>query len=312
MLCADFPFRLSSAMNDEQQLPHLMKTKKHAYQSKAVNTLRSQPRHHGQCRSDRRYGHGGKIKSLSFLEKHAHKATSLLNTRTTLSQGSHILSHLLSNAGVSRVDTISRRTPQAATGAPQTKLTTFISNDTSKWAEQLSALSPTPSIFMSAFATTRANAGGFENQYKIEHDLNVELARAARDAGSKVYVLISSQGASKASSIPYSRMKGEIEEDIKALGFDRTVILRPGLISGTREESRPLEAGARFIAGWIGKVHSSLKDGWAQDADVIGQAAVNAGLKALEGDVPAGSEKVWTIEGRNIITMAKEGSASST
>lgn len=165
---------------------------------------------------------------------------------------------------------------------------------------------------MSAFATTRANAGGFENQYKIEHDLNVELARAARDAGTKVYVLISSQGASKASSIPYSRMKGEIEEDVKALGFDRTVILRPGLISGTREESRPLEAGARFIATWVGKVHSSLKDGWAQDADVIGQAAVNAGLKALEGDVPAGSEKVWTIEGRNIITMAKEGSARST
>lgn len=212
---------------------------------------------------------------------------------------------------MSRVDTISRRTPHAAAGAPQTKLTTFISDDTSKWAEQLQALSPTPDIFISSFGTTRANAGGFEKQYKIEHGLNVEMARAAHEAGTKVYVLISSQGANKSSSIPYSRMKGEIEEDIKALGFEHMVILRPGLIAGTREESRPLEAGIRFIAGWAGKLHSSLKDGWAQEADVIGKAAVNAGLKALEGKVPAGSEKVWTIEGRNIITLAKDESAGS-
>lgn len=106
-------------------------------------------------------------------------------------------------------------------------------------------------------------------------------------------------------------MKGEIEEDIKVIGFERMVILRPGLIAGTREESRPLEAGIRFIAGWAGKLHSSLKDGWAQEADIIGKAAVNAGLKALEGDVPAGNEKVWTIEGRNIITLAKDESSGS-
>lgn len=131
--------------------------------------------------------------------------------------------------------------------------------------------------------------------------MNIELARAARDAGSKVYVLISSTGANKNSAIPYSRMKGDIEEDVKSLGFERTVILRPGLIGGQREESRPLEAAVRYFAAGVGKVHSSLKDGWAQDADVIGEAAVNAGLKALAGDVPAGSEKVWVLYGSDII-----------
>ncbi|CEL05061.1 hypothetical protein BJX68DRAFT_10203 [Aspergillus pseudodeflectus] len=219
--------------------------------------------------------------------------------------GTHILNSLLSSSSVSRVDTISRRTPQAAAAA-QAKLTTFVSDDTSKWASQLSTLSPTPSIFISSFATTRAAAGGFENQYKIEHDLNVELAKAARDAGTKVYVLISSSGASTTSNFAYTKMKGEIEEDIKALGFERTVILRPGLIAGQREESRPLEAAARFVAGAFGKLHSSLKDGWAQEADVIGKAAVNTGLKALNGDVPAGSEKVWVLHGSDIIKYGKE------
>ncbi|KAL3488848.1 hypothetical protein BJX62DRAFT_169844 [Aspergillus germanicus] len=219
--------------------------------------------------------------------------------------GTHILNSLLSSSSVSRVDTISRRTPQAAAAA-QAKLTTFVSDDTSKWASQLSSLSPTPSIFISSFATTRGAAGGFENQYKIEHDLNVELAKAARDAGTKVYVLISSSGASTTSNFAYTKMKGEIEEDIKALGFERTVILRPGLIAGQREESRPMEAAARFVAGAFGKLHSSLKDGWAQEADVIGKAAVNTGLKALNGDVPAGSEKVWVLHGSDIIKYGKE------
>ncbi|KAL2797962.1 hypothetical protein BJX66DRAFT_296843 [Aspergillus keveii] len=219
--------------------------------------------------------------------------------------GTHILNSLLSSSSVSRIDTISRRTPQAAAAA-QAKLTTFVSDDTSKWASQLSSLSPTPSIFISSFATTRGAAGGFENQYKIEHDLNVELAKTARDAGTKVYVLISSSGASTTSNFAYTKMKGEIEEDIKALGFERTVILRPGLIAGQREESRPMEAAARFVAGAFGRLHSSLKDGWAQEADVIGKAAVNTGLKALNGDVPAGSEKVWVLHGSDIIKYGKE------
>ncbi|KAL4865618.1 protein fmp52, mitochondrial [Aspergillus spectabilis] len=220
--------------------------------------------------------------------------------------GTHILSSLLSNPSVTRVDTISRRTPSAASTAPQAKLTTFVSDDTSKWASQLSSLTPTPSIFISSFATTRGAAGSFENQYKIEHDLNIELAKTAREAGTKVYVLISSSGASTSSNFAYPRMKGEIEEHVRELGFERTVILRPGLISGQREESRPLEAAARFIAGAFGKVHSGLKDGWAQDADVIGKAAVSAGLMALDGKVPAGSEKVWVLYGSDIIKYGKE------
>lgn len=207
------------------------------------------------------------------------------------------------------MDTISRRTPPVAGGSPPAKLTNFVSADTANWASQLSSLTPTPGIFISAFGTTKAAAGGFENQYKIEHGLNVELAKAAREAGTKVYVLVSSSGANKDSNIPYTRMKGEIEEDIKALGFERTVILRPGLIAGTRDESRPLEAGVRFIAHWAGKLHSGLKDGWAQEASVIGNAAVVAGLKALEGDVPAGGEKVWTLYGSDIMKYGKEGSS---
>lgn len=129
------------------------------------------------------------------------------------------------------------------------------------------------------------------------------MAKAAKEAGSKVYVLISSANASTSAMFGYPKMKGQIEEDIKALDFDYTVILRPGLIAGYREESRPAEAVIRKIAGGLGMLNSHLlKDGWAQDADVIAKAAVSAGLKALNDQVPS---KVWVLNGRDIIRQAQ-------
>ena len=73
------------------------------------------------------------------------------------------------------------------------------------------------------------------------------------------------------------------------LDFDKTIILQPGLISGKREESRPAEAFMRGVAGALGSVSTKwLKDGWAQDADIIARAAVSAALKAEAGEVKTG------------------------
>lgn len=185
------------------------------------------------------------------------------------------------------------------------KLTTFVETETSRWANQISQLSPPPSLYISALGTTRAQAGGLAEQHKLDFDLNIECAKAAREAGAKVFVLVSSSGANANSYIPYAKMKGECEEAAKELGFERTVIVRPGVIVGTREDSRPAEAVLRFVASSFGKLHSSLKDPWAQDADVIAKACVNAGLKALNGDVPAGSEKVWLLDQAEVVRLGR-------
>jgi uncharacterized protein YbjT (DUF2867 family) len=200
------------------------------------------------------------------------------------------------------VDILARR--NLASAPTSTKLTAFVDADISKWASHYKSLSPPPSIFFSALATTRAAAGGFDNQYKIDHDANFEMAKAAREAGSKVYVLISASNASPDSMFAYPKMKGQIEEDIEALGFDHTVFLRPGMIAGYREKNLSmLEGVLRNIAGGLGMISSHyLKDGWAQDADVIAKAAVNAGLKALNGEAPS---KVWVITRRDIIRQAQ-------
>lgn len=202
------------------------------------------------------------------------------------------------------MNVLARRTPSNPVES-EAKLTAFVETNTEKWPEQLKSIKPPPQIFFSSLGTTRANAGGFDKQYKLEHDLHLELAQAAKDAGYKVFVLISSHGADPKSMFGYTRMKGEIEEGIKALGFDHTIIIRPGIISGTRSESRPAEAIIRKVAAIAGRVNTGLlKDPWSQDADKIGKAAVNAGIKALNGK---GSEdKVQFINGREILLIANE------
>lgn len=212
--------------------------------------------------------------------------------------GSHILSTLLSLPSISSVYAFARREPSSK----DAKLQSIISKESSEWPSKLSSITPPPSIFFSGLGTTRGAAGGVANQRKIDYDLNFALAKAAKDSGVKVYVLISTTGANASSSMAYPKMKGELEESVKELGFEHTVILRPGLIVGSREESRPAEFVVRKIAGFAGMLGNGFKDGWAQDAEVIARAAVASGLQALEGKV---EDKVWMVGQSDIVRLGR-------
>jgi len=211
--------------------------------------------------------------------------------------GSHILSTLLSHPSITSVHSLSRRQP--ASTSP--KLQPLVSTETSQWPTQLSSITPPPSIFFSALGTTRGAAGSFEAQRKIDYDLNLALAQAAKASGVKVYVLISTANAATTSHFAYTKMKGELEDAVKALDFEHTVILRPGLLVGERQESRPAEFLVRKIAGFAGAVSNALKDGWAQDDSVVGRAAVSAGLQALGGGHP----KVWMVAQADIVRLGR-------
>jgi len=211
--------------------------------------------------------------------------------------GSHLLSALLSLPSITSVHSLARR--ESASTDP--KLHSLVTADSSEWASKLSSIAPPPSIFFSALGTTRGAAGGVEGQRKIDLELNLSLAEAAKKSGVKVYVLISTGGANANSFLAYPKMKGELEEGVKALGFDTTVILRPGLLIGDRTESRPAEFVAQKIAGFTGLLGQGVKDVWAQDADLVGKAAVLAGLKALEGGQP----KVWQVGQAEIVKLGR-------
>jgi uncharacterized protein YbjT (DUF2867 family) len=124
----------------------------------------------------------------------------------------------------------------------------------------ISDLTPKPSVVFNAVGTTRAAAGGIQNQWKIDHDLCVENAKAAKEAGVQTYIFIS--GAGTRSMVgkwaPYSKMKIGVEDTIKELDFEHAIILRPGVILGERAE--PKAPFLEKLIGGLHKISPSLQD----------------------------------------------------
>ncbi len=77
------------------------------------------------------------------------------------------------------------------------------------------------------------------------------LAARTKHAGARAFALNSSLGASHKGNF-YQRTKAEAEEGIRAIGFDRFAIVRPGLLDTERATPRPLENAALVISRVLG------------------------------------------------------------
>lgn len=138
-------------------------------------------------------------------------------------------------------------------------------------------------VLLSALGTTIKAAGSREAQYRVDHTYPLRVAQAARDNGTGTYVLVSSTGASPRSRVFYSRMKGELERDVEALGFPRTRVLRPGLLDGARAEHR---AGEQWMLRVLRPVAGLLPAAARPiHAEVVARAAIAAAFDPAPGVV---------------------------
>lgn len=94
--------------------------------------------------------------------------------------------------------------------------------------------------------TTIKKAGSQENFSKVDLTYVVRTAAYYQQLGACHFVVVSAVGANKASSIFYNRVKGEMEEQITALQFPHTVIVRPAMLGGKRSEFR--------FGEWLGSI----------------------------------------------------------
>lgn len=85
-------------------------------------------------------------------------------------------------------------------------------------------------VWFSCLGTTLKVAGSKDKQWHIDYEIPLEFARIARRNGVAQMVLLSSYGASPGSNVFYSKMKGGLEEKMKALAFEKLIIFKPGLL----------------------------------------------------------------------------------
>lgn len=86
--------------------------------------------------------------------------------------------------------------------------------------------------------TTIKNAGTNEAFRKVDFDYPLAIAKIAKTNGVKQFSVVSSMGANSNSKIFYSKVKGEIEEALKKIGFESLIIVRPSMLLGDRAEFR--------------------------------------------------------------------------
>jgi len=161
--------------------------------------------------------------------------------------GSHLLSLLLHDPQYGAVVSLGRKRLEVASSKFVQRVVDFAALDVADFAS--------PEVAFCALGTTIAKAGTQQAFRAVDHDAVLAFANAALAAGARCFVLVSALGAEPRSRIFYSRVKGETEADLRALGFPSLVIAQPSLLLGERAESRPAEramiGASRFLRGLL-------------------------------------------------------------
>jgi uncharacterized protein YbjT (DUF2867 family) len=147
-----------------------------------------------------------------------------------------------------------------------------------RWAEIIAA--EEPAVLICSLGTTIRQAGSQDAFRAVDHDLVLAAARGAKAGGTPHMILVSSVGAAAKSGNFYLRTKGETEDDLRALGFDRLDLIRPGLLRGERPGPQRLGEGIATIAA---PLTDALLHGSFRRYRSISGATVAAAIVALAG-----------------------------
>jgi uncharacterized protein YbjT (DUF2867 family) len=102
--------------------------------------------------------------------------------------------------------------------------------------------------------TTIRTAGSQEAFREVDYAYPLALARGALDNGATQFLFVSAMGADAHSSVFYSRVKGELEGAVAALGYHAAIAFRPSLLAGNRALHRLGEQVALMVlqpARWL-------------------------------------------------------------
>lgn len=142
------------------------------------------------------------------------------------------------------------------------------------WGDLIAA--EKPSVLICCLGTTIRQAGSQAAFRAVDHDLVLSSARGARAGGTPHMIAVSSVGASAKSANFYLRTKGETEDDLVALGFDRLDLVRPGLLRGDRPGPQRLGEGLATIAAPFtdALLHGSFRRYRSISGDTVAAAIV--------------------------------------
>jgi uncharacterized protein YbjT (DUF2867 family) len=189
--------------------------------------------------------------------------------------GEHLLDRLLNEPTVARVLAPSRR-PLAAHA--------HLENPQGELLALLPQLSGKVDTAFCCLGSTIKQAGSQEAFRAIDHDLVLAFAERARTLGARHLLVISALGADANSTVFYNKVKGEMEQALRAQGWPQLTIVRPSLLLGARQEFRLGERLAAPFMRWLPGKYRGI------EATVLARALwrlaleEDAGTRVIESD----------------------------
>lgn len=152
-------------------------------------------------------------------------------------------------------------------------------------ADLLKALRPQPvDAVICCLGTTIKKAGSQPAFVAVDKDLPLGLARWAKAQGVPAYAIISAIGADAGSRIFYSSVKGEVEQELEAMGFAHLAMFQPSVLVGPRQEKRAGEGLAATVLKMVGPLMvGGLRKWRIMPHTVLAQALVHQAVMPEPG-----------------------------
>ncbi len=132
----------------------------------------------------------------------------------------------------------------------------------------------TGDVLFSCLGTTLKQAGSKDKQFKVDFTYQYEFAQAASENGVPAFVLISSASADANSMFFYTKIKGQLEDAIKKLDFDKTIIIQPSVLEGDRDNERVGEKISANIINGLGMFLPFLKKYCSISGEQVARAMI--------------------------------------
>lgn len=158
-----------------------------------------------------------------------------------------------------------------------------------------------------AFGTTVKKAGGHNAQWEIDVRYPRLYLQRLKQLGVRHVSVCSSIGADFESSNAYSRMKGQLEEDIRLMRFPSFATFRPSVLGGERDND------VRLAEAWAQRVMSRLPKRWRTiPAEHVARAMIATALQEPEGMRVVSSKEIWAIsEAADLSTESNDSRRAS-
>ena len=145
--------------------------------------------------------------------------------------GGHLLNQLIENDNYNKIKIFVRSEPENHNPKVEIIKTDF--NNLENHKEDIKG----DDCFY-CIGTTKQNSSDKNEYRRVELDIPKEIAQITKSNSLNSFVFVSSGFADPKNSGDYLKFKGQVEEELKKLSFEKLGIVRPSFLLGDRKEKR--------------------------------------------------------------------------